>query len=70
MIIVTPVMGISRPVFLMMQVGPWFIEHYFITSVQIVVPASFRKLTGKNPPARIEINKLMPGNIIVGFDIR
>jgi hypothetical protein len=53
MIVVSDIMGIPGPVFIVMQVGPGFIQHHFVSPVQIIVPASSGKGRSENPMACI-----------------
>jgi len=68
--IALPILNISCPVYIVTHPGLGLIDHYLVPPVQIVVTASGRQGRGEDPSPAIQINELMPRNIIVCFDVR
>lgn len=64
------VLAVAGSVHIATKVRTWFIDHYLISTVQIVAAITVRQFCSKDPVARIKVNKLSARNIIVGIDLR
>jgi len=53
----------------MPHIRPGIVDHYFISPIQIVRPIPSRQGCGKHPSSAIQVNKLMPRDVIICFDV-
>jgi hypothetical protein len=64
-----PVTGVPVAMIIKMIIRPWFIDHHFVATVEIVTAVPSRQAGGKYPAAGIEVDELFPGNVIISFHI-
>jgi hypothetical protein len=50
--------------------GVPLIDHYLVTAIEIIIPATVRQAVRKDPAAVIKKDELVAGHTIIGFYVR
>jgi hypothetical protein len=68
--IITVRPAIPCPVSFIITISPGLINYNLVAAIQIIISVRRREMYRKNPIASRDINELMPGYIVISFDIR
>jgi len=63
-------MVIIPAMFVKMQISLRFVDHYFVTMIQVIIAIVGRQFIGKCPVTVVQINKLVRRDIIIALNIR
>jgi hypothetical protein len=63
-------LGIHSSVIGVMEIGPRFVDHHFVTVIKVEVAVTRGQVVREDPTAAALINELMVGHIVVGLDVR